>query len=268
MAGFRKRVFASRPFTRNVRRKLTTRRGRFNRRPGGRTRFATQQYGAGSLVAMRGRKLGLKRWRRTLWNNTSTDTHYRSAFTVTLSQTTGTTAGTGSVVINFMESGATAADSFWLAANGAITHDSGGTVPTFNSDIILRGGKIGMTYAVADGVTDTVLVRSWLVFLNDDPDLALLSSPLSMSFEPTQLPDFATRVGSVISYRQAYLKYNQTVLSMEHRVRPRKIDRAVHAVAGKVFAIMTHVVNLTSATDVTVFKYKHYNFSFTGDAIT
>jgi len=227
----------------------------------------TQQFGNQTLQYV-SRRVPARAWRKALWDSTLTKSHYRSRNTIVTTQTTGTTAGTGSVSQSFAESGAAATDSFWLSANGAQEIDVGSGVPTFNSDIILRGGKIGMTMSVLDAVTDTILVRCWLVFTNADPDVAVLTTPQSMAWDPSSSADFATRYGTIVAYKQAYLKYNQSVFTMEHRVRPRKIDANVHEVAGKSYVWLTHAVNLTSTTDVTVNKYKTYNFSFSGDAIT
>lgn len=113
-----------------------------------------------------GRKISKAAWRRRLWNDSQTNTHYRSVFNQ--NQTTNTPANITQISVqqfpSFEENNAIA---FWKVAGG-LQDPSFGIAPTFGAapgagvpepiSIILRGGRIFCTLS-NPSLTDTVQVR-------------------------------------------------------------------------------------------------------------
>jgi len=266
MAMFRKRIRASAPFSRNVRRKRFVRR---RRRSGARrVTSMTQFQGRGGMLNYRARKYGKRRWRRLLWNSTQHKSHYRSYFTSNATLSTPATIGASTISTFFARANSVATAFFWLAANGATPLDAGGAVPLFTgSDIILRGGKLGLMIAAGDLVTDQVLVKVWLVSTVVDPDLTLISTPESLAWDPSVDPDFSTRIGKPILYRQAFLSTDMSDFDIQYRMKPQKIDQNVEAQLGKSYLWLVSATNLTTAAATTVRVLPYWNLSFSADSV-
>lgn len=249
-------------------------RRRFGRRRfNGRRRNSTTAWNSISSTAARGvgfkaRRGSIKSWRRALYRDTQAASHYRSSLALVSTITTGTTPGFGNVGVIHPEFGTVVGtDEFWTAAGGFEVLDVGAGVPTFRGDITLRGGKIGITLSVPDSVTDAIAVDVYLMFKNKRPEAFATVFPAlePLGWDPSANADVATDFGKTFWKRSAILDYNNKTLTVEHRVKPRKIDQIIFDNLGSQYAWLIHVVNTTSATDVTVNTIKYHNFSFSAD---
>lgn len=204
--------------------------------------------------------------------------HYRSNFFVSNTVQTGGTLGFSPPITAFPELGATTTVPFWTVAGGAIDIDRNTSLPLFSGDITLRGGKIGITLCVADATTDVIAASVYLCFIRqgtrDPATLATSSRPYG--WDPEVEPDMATSGTKVLRRWTAFLKYPNPVLTCEHKVRPRKIDRAWYLTNATApastpsgqFAFLVHICNLTSTTDTAVALGRYHNLSFSADADT
>nr|QTE03444.1 MAG: capsid protein [Tarsiger cyanurus CRESS-DNA-virus sp.] len=254
---------------RNFRRRLGRR--RVGRRKNSTTAWNSISSSAARGIQFKSRKGSLRQWRRTLYRDTQALSHYRSALALVGTITTGTTPGFGNVGAIHPEFGTVVStDPFWTATGGFEVLDVGAGVPTFRGDITLRGGKIGITLSVPDSVTDAIACDVYLMFKIKRPiAFATVFAALEpLGFDPSANADVPTNFGSVLFKRSGVLDYNNKTLTVEHRVKPRKIDQITFGALGNQFCWLIHVVNTTSATDVTVNHIKYHNFSFSADTTT
>jgi len=278
-------VFKS--FRRNGR--FGRRRGSFRtrrfRRPrrgfkGSQRNFATTAlHGPIRSLGFKGRKMGIRKWRSGIYRDTLYKPHYRSIISKVNTQSTGTTPAAGTLNFNYPEVGSTLQTPFWTASGGAVAIDQSVSLPNFIGDITIRGGTIGIGFDVLDAVTDVIGVRVWLCFGKQGhtiPSSNTLFSGVSRPWgaDPSIAGDLTTVGGvKVLKNWTAYLKYNQPMFWVEHRIKPRKVDQQPYITAnadaeGAQFLWIYHVVNLSSATSQTVGVTTTHNLSFSGDADT
>lgn len=259
MAFKRKRVFAPR---RNVRR----RRFGMKRRSGGRRRNTmslTTQKGSGSALGFRSRRIRPRTFRRMIYRDTLFKTHYRSVFANTFVVSTPAATQT-STVSTFSMLQPTAGSLFWTLAGGARGVDTGVAVPDFAGDVILRGGKCGIT--IANASDDNIKYTMYYFWTNDDPDLGLIPVTESIAWDPSVTADFSTRVGKIIWQQTVQLEPGQSY-SFERRLKCQKIDQARFAVQGRVPHLVIKMSNVSnndiSASRINLF----YNLSFSSDVL-
>lgn len=165
-------------------------------------------------------------------------------------------------------------NSFWTVAGGAQPIDAGGAVPTFNGDIVLRGGVSSMCLTNRVNPTDTmpsdpVRVVIFTVWAKSNP--AVLAFPLTvpLSWDPSVVPDF-DRYGRVLSRKEAILKGDGECLEVFFRHKIQKIDQAVFNSNGSRlhwFILLSQTSNTEAVpTAETVDIVHSISYSFTADA--
>jgi len=239
---------------------------------------ATQQHGGLSNLSYKGRKMGLKNWRNELYKNTQFMAHYRSVFLGQDTYQTGTTQGSAVPVRYLPELGTSTSVGFWTAAGGLQNLDRDVSPPDFLGDITIRGGIIGLNVTVADSVTDLIAVSVYLTFIKSgtrDP-FNYINGTEPYNWDPQVQPDSSAGGWKVLKKWTAMLNYNNPSLAVEHRLKPRKIDRALYllnavdfqSTPSNQFCFVVHACNLTSGTDVGIVVHRTHNMSFSADADT
>jgi len=259
MAG-RKRVYAmpvsksNRPFKKR----------RFNKkRKGRKTTSFTSQAGSANSFGFRTKRISGRAYRSRLWNDSLMKTHYRSNNSV---GTTLTAPLSGAQVsVTLFSAMASTASPFWTVAGGAQSADTAIPVPTFSSDIILRGGQIGLR--ISNNVVDAtpMEVNIFLLYSNNNPTLpALANQP--MGWEPSQVADFKLSFGRIVMRKKVLLE-NANVVEVNHRLRVQKIDQSDWANNSRRFYWMVTTAStetLLVAASASCFSY--WNCSFSADA--
>lgn len=263
-------------------------RGRRGNRRFGRTRkgfrrtkrnFATTSiHGQINSLGFRGRRMGIRRFRAGIFRDTLYKPHYRSILARTLTHSTGTTAAFNAPGFVYPEVGATLQDAFWEAAGGAVAIDESVSLPNFIGDVTIRGGTIGIDFVVADSVTDLIGVRVYLCFGKQGHSIpsnnSLWATSQPWGWDPSAVADLSTLNGiKVLKNWTGYINYTNKSFSVDHRLRPRKVDQQPYITAnadaeGAQFLYLYHIVNLTSTTSVSVGVIPRHNLSFSGDADT
>lgn len=254
----RRRPFSGRRFVR---------RNRFNKKS--RMSAYTMFKGTGYSLPYRSRKLSARAFRRKIWNDTIAAPHWRSIDNNSVTQTTGTSQGIGSVALYTPLLSAAGGNPFWVAAGGLQPQDTGGVSPVFRGDITLRGGKVGITISVAEAAGNHTLIKVWTVKTVSNPIVARIVSPQPLGWDPSVSPDFISEFGRPIAYREAVINGNFSTFTVEHRLRPQKIDQASFINDfGHQICFLVQVVNITDTTDNTVQLIPYHNVSFSADAAT
>lgn len=267
--------FGSTYARRNVRRRLNfgarrvSRRRRFARSR--RNKTWTSQSATGNQFNYRTRRMRPRAWRRMLWRDTIGQQHYRSQGQGTGTLTTGTSQGNGNVQIfnpTFIGvPGPTTA--FWTATGGLQPTDAGAAVATFGaSDLVIRGGRIGITISCPDAVTQEVACTIWVVRVQEDPNYTFVPTVQSYGGMIDSTPDFQKRVGKVLYNKSAILSGAYPHMTLEHRLRVEKIDQEIFGTElGSQIIFIVSIANLQSADDLTLFTSVYHDLSFTGDAV-
>lgn len=213
-------------------RSSASKRRRFSRRRVGGNRpkrFVSAQYG-GVVSANVGRRRRLKgrSYKRALFRTTIFKNHYRSIF-----DNSGITNAPGDINLAQVNSAfvlpGTGAQ-FWTTGGGALPSDVGVPVPTFNGDIIIRGGMARATFS-NNGSTDGMRIRLWLAKTGPLPDLGLLATavatPQRTSWDPTVLVDFS-KFGRILRGWEFLLTPGQVPMTIRLPLRAEKVDQTVH----------------------------------------
>ena len=265
--GKRRRTYGgigSRPLRRRRFSKMYRRRRRGSRFYG--TTFNKTRVASG--LQYRGRKLRPRMWRASLWRSTRHLPHYRSNSTTITTPATPAVQGSGVVVQIAPLVTAAGGSGFWQAAGGAVELDTGEGIPTFRSDLVIRGGKIGIAINFAATVVDVMMVKVWHFFTKPDPNVGLILSPQPLGWDPTISADVTEEYGRLIGYKEAMINGNDQSLVVEARLRTQKIDiEDFLASVGSQNVFVVQITNMTSATAVTAQILRYHNLSFTGDAI-
>jgi len=239
------------------------------RRRTGKSRMTayTMFKGTGYSLPYRSRKLSARAFRKKIWNDTIAAPHWRSIDNNALTQTTGTTQGSGSVSLYTPLLSAAGGNPFWVTAGGLLPQDTGGASPTFRGDITLRGGKIGICISVAEASGNHSLIKVWTVRTVSNPIVARIISPQLLGWDPSVSPDFVSEFGRPIAYREAVINGNFSTFTVEHRLKPQKIDQASFINDfGHQIVFLVQIVNTVDATDNTVQVIPYHNVSFSADA--
>lgn len=254
-------------FRRRFKRRFTGR--RFRRFGGSKRSFATtQQHGPILGLRYRGRRRGLKSYRRNIFNASIFASHYRAVLAEPFTQATAAAQGIGIPAAWYPEKGGgvvTAATGFWTAAGGLQPLDTGAALPTFTGDILLRGGKIGINISCLDANVLPLHVDVWLVFVQQKAAGtagSFLPATAPLGWDLSIQPEFLDAGGKVLKHWSALLDYQSKTLTIEHKLRARKIDKAVHNTGLGQFYFITNIVNLGSAAAVTCQIIKYHNVSF------
>jgi len=260
---FRRRVFArpllgkrrrtglgSRPF----KRRRILRRGR-------RTATQTTQSGFGSLFRFRSRRIPKRSWNRMLWNSTLQKAHYRSVGAVSGSAVTPVTNVQETVVsVQALDNGASP---FYTIGGGTIELNDGAGVPTFEDDIIIRGGMVGISF-YNDSTTDPVEVTAWLIRNAPRPDVSNLPSTVSVGWDPSTVPEFSKDIG-YIKYRTKFLLEPNASSTIERRIPIQKIDQESWANDASRWVWLLAVRDFDNVTQNTIRIVSYFNVSFSAD---
>jgi len=251
---------------RPIKKRRTIRRRRRN--VSGRT-TTSRASGATSIGTFKGRKTTLRQYRNILWRDSMMKTHWRSVFDAATNITTPNNLTSGTLaVIN-------ALPIFYTTGGGAVSADSGVAVPTFNGDIILRGGiaRIAIANRVAEGVqpTDNVRVTVYACWTTATPSIIFPAAVPTM-WDPSLLPDFE-KFGKVLWKREALLKADGEAVQIYFKFKVQKIDQAVFtqgSIRGQTLVWVLHVSQTSNSETTAIAEIvdvvTSHNLSFTGDA--
>lgn len=201
-------------------------------------------------------------------------THYRSYFAQSDAFTTPANAALAQVFYYpTIEFGAR----FWTAAGGAVGVDTAVAVPTFQDDIILRGGVISLTIGngLGGGNSEDLWVRVWLIQSDQTPGIGAtvppngsggVSTTFSRDWDPSVVADSHKEFAKRILLSRSVQVANGESLSLRHRLRIQKIDQEDYLDDNnKLFWVVAVAPNVPSAN--TWQCTASYNLSFSGDAV-
>lgn len=224
----------------------------------------TSQKGTGSNpVPYRSRKINKRRYKRILWDATQIKHHYRSFQTVTGAANTNASAAL--MQISFVDP-FTNGSFFWTAAGGAQPETAGGTVPLFDAEIILRGGKWTLSYTNTS-TTDVIKMSVWYVFTNSRPDTSIIPTTAGPGWDPSVIPDFAYKYGKIFKSETVILSPLQS-WTTERRLGIKRIDQSdFTTLIGNSPVILFGLENMSQNLSATGFTKHTLNCSFSADAI-
>lgn len=251
-ASYRKRSY--RPYRRSYRSRQSRR-----------SKYAsfTSQRGTGTVgVRYKSRRIGRSRFNHTLWTATLTKNHYRSYQTVVSNANTNASASL--MQLSFIDP-FTNGSFFWTSAGGCQPDSAGGTVPLFDSTIILRGGKWQVAYTNTS--SDVIKVSVWYVYTIGRPDTSILPTTAGSGWDPSVIPDFYYKYGKIFRQEQVLLSPSQS-WNTERRLGIKKIDMSdFTSLIGHTPVIILGLENMSQSVSATGFIKHTLNVSFAADAI-
>lgn len=257
MAGFRKRVFAGRVGPRPMKK---TRRPK-KRRSGRKTSAFTTQSGHGGGITFKSKLMSKRRYRSLLWNDTLMSTHYRSVAANNTSMIANVNPNLATLaVFNLVDNGAGA---FWVTAGGAVAPNAGAVPAVTTQDIILRGGKYGFRITNPDNVTnDPVNITVFIIQTPMTPNLAVLTTPVATSWDPSIVPNFQRDVGRIL-YKKDFILKDEDCLEVERRLKCRKVDTGIWGANNGTRPILLVLLssNVAVASGIVVSSYFNLSFS-------
>ena len=165
---------------------------------------------------------------------------------------------------------------FWTAAGGAVGVDTAVAVPTFQDDIILRGGVISLTIGNSSEATIAdIRVRIWLIISDQTPGIGATVPPngsggadtnFSRDWDPSLVADSRKEFAKRIVLQREALVQNGETMVVRHRLRTQKIDQEDYLDDNnKLFWVVAVSPNSVLANAFTCTA--SYNLSFSGDAV-
>jgi len=245
--------------------KRNFKRRRTNRSRGSRVSSTTSKAGKFATIgAFKSRKLSRRKYNHALWNSTMFMPHYRSIASGV--SVINTNASAGLCTCSLVGGLSVGSQPFYLLAGGAQALDTGVAVPTFNGDITIRGGTMGIQLAndVADATSQNITV--FLVRTGKEYDVAGFPTNVNIGWDPTIVPDFSTNVGKIIMRKEVILE-NVSSAMVSYRIPIQKIDRVAY-LANKNMYVWIIIANSPSGTAATFTVVNYFNLSFVGDAVT
>jgi len=225
----------------------------------------TSETGIAKGLAYKTRRIGRTAWRRKLWNDTIAKAHYRSNGATSAITTTPVSA-TSLVTVQRGAIGVAGA-AFWTAAGGATSLDAGTPVPIFQDDIILRGGKVGISFYNASTVAP-LYIQCFLV--RDMPREVLANIPLNpaLGWDHTHVPEFFTDVAKYIMTQKEFTIQTNQVAQVEYRLKPMKIDQQDWVVDGQQLTWLIAITDYDGVAANAVRITTYHNVSFSADVVT
>lgn len=217
-------------------------------------------------------KYSPRRFRKRLLSDTTSNTHYRSLWTTSTTQSAPATP-VNITVTKYPALPLPSVQPFWTTP-AALPVDTGNAVPGFGRNIVIRGGRIILSVSLRTSTPDTVKARVWLIYrkpCTDDTLLPSSSSTNAWTWDPSVTPDF-TRYGRVLRTWQAILEPTTGSCSFQvfHTLRPQKIDHENFEQKGQTleWVVGLHKLsNIGAAVAPTDVQYGH-SLSFSGDEIS
>jgi len=222
----------------------------------------TTQSGFGRALQFRARRLSRRAWRNSLWRETRHLTHWRSNAGSTFVMTTQALASQATITI--VDALHTTAGPFWTAAGGTLPVDSTAAPPTFRNDVVLRGGKIGLTFQNSSA-GNSVAVEAFLIETSNRANFAGLPAAVAVGWDPSLVSEFSSSIGRIV-YRTKFLLEPLACSTIERRLRTRKIDQEAWNTNGIRPKWIIVARDFSNVTQVGVDVISDFNVSFSGDA--
>lgn len=164
---------------------------------------------------------------------------------------------------------------FWTAAGGAVGVDTAVAVPTFQDDIILRGGVIKLTIGnINETNLSDIYVRIWLIISDQTPGIGASVPPngtggvatnFSRDWDPSVVADSHKEFAKRIILQRNALVQNGETLVVQHRMRIQKIDQEDYLDDNnKLWWVVAVSPNTNNSNNFTCTA--SYNMSFSGDS--
>lgn len=265
MAGFRKRTYGGRSSGRPFKRAKFARRFKKRRTSGSLSRTRgiswTTQSANSRGIAYKARKTGARAWHRILWRDTAAKSHFRSNAAQSAVLTTPASAA---LMLTNQRQALNASGTFWTAAGGTVPLDVGATVPTFNGDIVLRGGKVGISFYNSSSVTPCYIQ---LFLVRDVPRDVLTNIPLNpaVGWDHTHVPEFYTDIAKYVLTQKQFTLLPLGVSQTEFRLKPMKIDQQDWIVDQQQLTWLIAVTDYDGVLTNNIRVTHYHNVSFSGD---
>lgn len=248
------------------RRRTGNRKSRFFKRSARRVTSITGQASRGTSFGFRPRRLNIRKFKNHLWNDTIYKTHFRSAFD---QQFVATTATVTNQALGYLIRGTT--PNFWVNTGGAYPSNIGGAIPTFDSDIIIRGGFLRIAL-VNESQVETCRVRVFLMKSNKFPNNSVITSAtmsnIPTTWDPSVFAGFR-EFGKVILMREMILPPVGNPFEVFFKLPVQKLDQDDYVTnAGNTYYWIACVSKMTAISALTApirVTYSH-NLTFVGDA--
>jgi len=168
-------------------------------------------------------------------------TKYRTNFAI--SQSLATPANSALMAVGIYDGFGTTASPFWVSGGGAISADFGVPVPTFSSNITVRGGQLGIRVCnqLADAQPIEVKVILFLTGLNRPGVGPPATANQPVGFDITQLSDFKTFYGKPLLIKSVLLE-NSNVVNIKYRLRVHKVDQYEYSLQTRRFYWMVAAI--------------------------
>lgn len=242
-------------------------------RRGKKTISWTSQTGSAQGLQYKSRKISKRAWRRKLWNDTLAQQHYRSAGVGPNVVVSSTAQGDGAVnVINPTFIGVPGpTTAFWTVTGGLQITDEGGTAVTFDeTDLVIRGGRIGLTITCPDSITEELGVTINVVRAFANPDYGLVTGTITYGSNLDAAPDFNRRFGRVLYKKTAILSNTYSSVTLEHRMQVEKIDQETFGtvLGGQIlFIVVVTPLQTSPAVAYQLPILTYHDMSFSGDTV-
>jgi len=269
-----KRKYSGGKYGGGKRKRLTIRQKfRRQRRAGPRNKTWTSQSSVGNQMQYKSRKLNKSAWRRKLWSDTLGVQHYRSTGNASVSIESSNTVGQGQVSLQLPTfvgpPGPTTA--FWTTAGGLVITDQGANPVQFApTDLVIRGGRIGILITCPDDITEELAVTIYVIQIFSEPDYTLLPTLVPYGGMVDAEPDFNRRLGRILYNKSAVMSNQYSSFSLEHRLRIQKIDQETFgtSLGGQIgFLVTVTPLQTSPVTPYELPSIVYHDLSFTGDAI-
>lgn len=272
MAYGRKRVYAGRSNGRAFKKRKTTFRRRRMRR-GAKNITWTSQTGVGKNLIYKSRRISKKSWRRKLWNDTLAVQHYRSIGNTINTVTSSVTQaiGANTLVLPTFVGAPGPTTAFWTATGGLQATDAGAATVTFDeTDLVIRGGRVGITVTCPDTITEEIGVTISVVRLISNPDFGTLPTTTVYGSNIDAGPDFTRRFGRVVYRKTAVMSNTYSNFSLEHRLTVEKIDQETFGtvLGGQIgFVVTVTPLQTSPGAAYSLPTISYHDLSFTGDSV-
>lgn len=264
MAMKRKRVYGGPSVYK--RRRTGGRKSAFFKRRARPSATLTGQSSRGLSFGYKHKRLNIRRYKNTLYRGTDYKTHYRSAQDLQFVATTNVATDSAN---GYLIRGTRI--NFWTAAGGAYPSNVGGSVPVFDSDIIVRGGYLRLAL-VNENVTETVRARVFLMKANKFPNNTVITSGTMANIPTTWDPSIFAgwrEFGKVVLTREMIMPPSGVPFEVFYRLPIIKYDQDDYVTNGGYCYWWIACVSKMSAITALVANVRitySFNLTFCGDA--
>jgi len=223
----------------------------------------TTQSAVGRFLPFRSRRVPGRTWRSMIWRDSLQMSHYRSNAARSSSITSAATVTQKTIsMIDALDNGA---GFFWNSSGGAQVLDTAGGIPTWNGDIILRGGKTSCSF-YNESTANPVEIEAFYIIPSPRMTTGVVPTLVTVGWDPSIIPEFRQNVGKII-YRTKFLLEPNATSTIDRRLRVQKIDQKAWSDGMRPRWIITVRDFASSAVLTTnVITVVSFNLSFAGDA--